>query len=66
MKKRRLKKPVVILNYIMGIVFLFSVCALDSDTNLFLITSMVSALWLFIMGVISGELEIGGRYGLDR
>ncbi len=66
MKKRKHKKPVVILNYIMGIVFLFSVCALDSDTNLFLITSMVSALWLFIMGVISGELEIGGRYGLNR
>lgn len=58
MKKRKLKAPIVALNYIAGIVFMISICGLDSDTNLFHYTTAISGAWLVAMGCITGV--IGG------
>lgn len=46
-------------NMIAGVVFLFSVCAIDSDSNIFFASALISAIWLFTSawrhGLIGGE-----------
>ena len=59
MKKRKLKAPIVALNYIAGIVFLISICGLDSETYFFINATVISGAWLVFMGCITGV--IGGE-----
>ena len=60
MKKRKLKAPFVALNYIAGIVFMISICGLDSESYFFINATVVSGAWLIFMGCITGV--IGGEY----
>ena len=60
MKKRKLKAPIVALNYLAGIVFMISICGLDSETYIFHYATVISGAWLAFMGCITGV--IGGVY----
>jgi hypothetical protein len=60
MKRRKLKAPIVALNYIAGIVFMISICGLDSVTYFFHYAMGISGAWLVFMGCITGV--IGGEY----
>lgn len=62
--KKRMSKLVIALNCIAGIVFLFSLCAIDSDTNLFYITAIISFAWLAFISYKYGYLG-GDSYDVD-
>lgn len=59
--RKRLSIPVIVMNYIAAIVFLLSVCAMDSDTNLFYVTAIISGAWLAFVaykcGLLGGDIH---------
>ena len=54
MMKKILSSLFKVLNVIALIVFMFSICALDSDTYFFYYSTAISFVWLIIAGYKSG------------
>jgi len=46
----------------MGFLFLYSICAMDSETYFFYIMSIVTGTWLALFGYANGVFEEGAEY----
>ena len=54
---KKIKKVLFILiNLIMGFIFLFSICCIDSGINLYFYTLIISGLYLVIVAWVNGAL----------
>ena len=63
MRKRKVRNIILkTVAYIMGFLFLYSICAMDSETYFFYIMSIVTGTWLALFGYANGVFEEGAEY----